>query len=75
MFNPIKWIKETEDKAKKIERVSLLVFIFSSFLWCMGVFFGAFFKGFSILMSIGSFIFFIGIIIYLFAQYLELKEK
>jgi predicted membrane channel-forming protein YqfA (hemolysin III family) len=75
MFNIIEWIKKAETKEQKLNRIALLVLALGAGLWSFASFFSGFFHGFSTLLVVGAFTFLIGIIIYAFAQFIELRER
>ena len=75
MFNIIEWIKNAETREQKLNRIALLTLALGAGLWSFSNLFSGFFRGFSTLAVAGAFIFLIGIVIYAFAQFIELRER
>lgn len=73
--DPIKWIKAGADKNERYERLAFIVMATGTAIYLFGTFFGPFIAGTAIALAIGSPLVFIGIIIYIYAQFLETTES
>jgi len=69
-FRFMKWLRG-KDRQEYTENLSYLLFFLSTFLILIGIFGGSFLGSIIVFAILGSFIFFIGIIMFIYSQFLK----